>query len=81
VSRIAVIGAGAWGTALSIVLAREGRHQVRLWAYEREVCDSIRSRRTNDLFLPDHTIPESVDVATELAAALNSADIVLAVMP
>ena len=80
-SRIAVIGAGAWGTALSIVLTRGGRHEVRLWAYEREVCDLIQSRWTNDLFLPGHTIPETVQATTSLASALDSAHIVLAVMP
>ena len=36
-SRIAIIGAGAWGTSLSIVLGRTARHQVRLWAYEKDV--------------------------------------------
>jgi glycerol-3-phosphate dehydrogenase (NAD(P)+) len=81
VSRIAVIGAGAWGTALSIVLTRGGRHQVRLWAYEREVCESIRTRRTNDLFLPGYTIPSPVEATSDLAQALADARIVLAVMP
>ena len=37
-SRVAIIGGGAWGTALSIVLGRRGSHQVCLWAYEDEVC-------------------------------------------
>jgi glycerol-3-phosphate dehydrogenase (NAD(P)+) len=80
-SRIAVIGAGAWGTALSIVLARGGRHQVRLWAYESEVCESIKNRRTNDLFLPGHTIPKDVEVNTILSRVLESAEIVSTVMP
>ena len=80
-SRIAVIGAGAWGTALSIVLARGGRHQVRLWAYEREVRDSIESTRTNDLFLPGYQIPESVEVGNALPDTLRDAEIVLTVMP
>ena len=57
-SRIAVVGAGAWGTALSIVLARGSRHAVRLWAHEREVWESIENKRTNDLFLPDCAVPE-----------------------
>ena len=42
-SEIAVIGAGAWGTSLSIVLGRKGTHRVRLWAHEKEVRDSISS--------------------------------------
>ena len=39
--KIAVIGAGAWGTALAMALARKGGHSVRLWAYEKEVVDGI----------------------------------------
>ncbi len=47
-SEIAVIGAGAWGTSLSIVLGRKGTHRVRLWAHEKEVRESIASHRNND---------------------------------
>ena len=80
-SRIAVIGAGAWGTALSIVLTRTGRHEVRVWAYEREVCESIINTRTNDTFLPGYAVPESVKITNNLKAALREAEIVLTVMP
>jgi glycerol-3-phosphate dehydrogenase (NAD(P)+) len=51
-SRIAIIGAGAWGTGLAIVLGRRGNHQVRLWAHEQEVRESISARRVNERFLP-----------------------------
>jgi len=81
VSRIAVIGAGAWGTALSIVLARGGRHKVQLWAFEREVCESIESTRTNSLFLPGIEIPETVQVSNVLSDALEGVGTVLTVMP
>lgn len=80
-SRIAVIGAGAWGTALSIVLARSGRHQVQLWAYEREVRESIERTRTNSLFLPGLTIPETAQVSNILSDSLDGAETVLTVMP
>ena len=80
-SRVAVIGGGAWGTALSIVLARGGRHEVQLWAYEAEVCDSIRTRQTNELFLPGFTLPSAIQATNDLAIALRDAEIVLAVMP
>jgi glycerol-3-phosphate dehydrogenase (NAD(P)+) len=50
-SKIAIIGAGAWGTALSIVLGRKQRHEVALWAYEKEVGESIASGRTNEAFV------------------------------
>jgi len=78
---ISVIGAGAWGTALSIVLGRKGAHRVRLWAFEKEVCESILSRRTNDLFLAGSQIPQSVTPTNSFEDALRGAEIVVSVMP
>src|ERR1700733_5368022 len=80
-SQIAVIGAGAWGTSLSIVLGRKGTHRVRLWAHEKEVRDSISSRRVNELFLPEHAIPDCVSVTGSFEEALQDAEIVVSVMP
>jgi glycerol-3-phosphate dehydrogenase (NAD(P)+) len=80
-SEIAVIGAGAWGTSLSIVLGRKGSHRVRLWVHEEEVRDSMASRRVNELFLPDQTIPDCVSVTGSLEDALRGAEIVVSVMP
>ena len=80
-SQIAIIGAGAWGTAISIVLGRKQRHQVRLWAYEKAVRESIATDRINALFLPDHKIPECVDVTGDLAEALADSEIVVSAMP
>jgi glycerol-3-phosphate dehydrogenase (NAD(P)+) len=81
VSVIAIIGAGAWGTALSIVAGRKGTHEVRLWAHEKEVRESIRARRLNDLFLSDQPIPDAVHVTNDLDEALTGAEIVIGVMP
>lgn len=80
-AKIAVVGAGAWGTALSIALARKGAHELRLWAYEAEVCDSINSRHVNEQFLPGQTIPKDVRATTSLPEALKDAEIVVSVMP
>ncbi len=80
-SEIAVVGAGAWGTSLSIVLGRKGTHCVRLWAHEKEVRDSVSSRRVNDLFLPEHAIPDCVSVTGSFEEALHDAEIVVSVMP
>jgi glycerol-3-phosphate dehydrogenase (NAD(P)+) len=80
-SEIAVIGAGAWGTGLAIVLGRKGTHGVRLWAHEKEVCESIASRRVNDMFLPGEAIPASVSATGGLEQALAGAEIVVSVMP
>jgi len=80
-SKIAVIGAGAWGTGLAIVLGRKGVHDVCLWAREREVRESISVKKVNELFLPGQTVPENLSVTGELAEALRHAEIVVSVMP
>jgi glycerol-3-phosphate dehydrogenase (NAD(P)+) len=80
-SRIAIIGAGAWGTALAIVLGRKGTHAVRLWAHEREVYESITKERINRHFLPGFALPESIEPATDLALAIEGAEMIVSVMP
>ncbi len=80
-SEIAVIGAGAWGTGLAIVLGRKGTHRVRLWAHEAEVCEAIGQERVNHKFLPGCPIPGSVSPSNDLAAALKGAQILVSAMP
>jgi glycerol-3-phosphate dehydrogenase (NAD(P)+) len=80
-SRIAILGAGAWGTALAIVLTRNARHTVGLWAYEVEVRDSVTALRENSLYLPGCAIPAGVATTNSYAEALDGADIVVSVMP
>ncbi len=78
--RISIIGAGSWGTALAISLARAGR-PVTLWAYEPEVVDSIRVHRENILFLPGAILPPQIEATNDLKTALAGAGTVLTVMP
>jgi glycerol-3-phosphate dehydrogenase (NAD(P)+) len=80
-SEIAIIGAGAWGTALSIVLGRKETHRIRLWAHEKEVCESIAHQRVNEKFLPGQQIPASVTACNDLAEAIEGAAILVSVMP
>ncbi|HSM86803.1 MAG TPA: NAD(P)H-dependent glycerol-3-phosphate dehydrogenase [Candidatus Limnocylindrales bacterium] len=80
-SRVAVIGGGAWGTALAMVAGRHGGHQVRLWALEKEVCESVSQTRMNDLFLPGCALPDSVTPTNDFREALEGAEIVVSVMP
>jgi glycerol-3-phosphate dehydrogenase (NAD(P)+) len=80
-SEIAIIGAGAWGTALSIVLGRKETHRVRLWIHEKDVCETIAQQRVNERFLPGQRIPECVTPCNDLARALEGAAIVVSVMP
>jgi glycerol-3-phosphate dehydrogenase (NAD(P)+) len=79
--KIAVIGAGAWGTGLAIVLGRKGGHAVSLWAHEDEVRESIAAARENLHFLPGCRVPETVSVTGVLDEALQVAEIVVSVMP
>ena len=76
---ITVVGAGAWGTALSALLARKG-HAVTIWSYEPEIAESINQRRLNP-YLSDVSLPEGLCAETELALAVRGADVVLSASP
>ncbi len=76
---ITVVGAGAWGTALSALLARKG-HAVTIWSYEPEIAESINQRRLNP-YLSDVSLPEGLCAETELARAVRGADVVLSASP
>jgi glycerol-3-phosphate dehydrogenase (NAD(P)+) len=80
-SDIAIIGAGAWGTGLAIVLGRKGTHRVRLWAHEADVCASISERKVNEKFLPGREIPGAVTASNDLTTILEGAQIIVSVMP
>lgn len=80
-SEIAIIGAGAWGTGLAIVLGRKGTHRVRLWAFEDDVCRSINEKRVNDKFLPGRHVPDTVSANHDFKAILAGAQIIVSVMP
>ncbi|MCS6815958.1 MAG: NAD(P)-dependent glycerol-3-phosphate dehydrogenase [Blastocatellia bacterium] len=80
VHRVAIIGAGSWGTALSILAARRG-HIVTLWSHEPEVAAAIRERRENPVYLPGALVPSQVRVTTSLEEALESADVVISAIP
>jgi glycerol-3-phosphate dehydrogenase (NAD(P)+) len=78
--RIAVIGAGSWGTALALALGRKG-HAIRLWVFERELVDSINQSRRNALYLPEFELPDCISASHSLEAVLDGAEIVLTVVP
>ncbi|HEX4786088.1 MAG TPA: NAD(P)H-dependent glycerol-3-phosphate dehydrogenase [Candidatus Sulfotelmatobacter sp.] len=80
-SEIAIIGGGAWGTGIAIVLGRKRTHGVRLWAHEVDVCESITQKRMNERFLPGRTIPDAVTASNDLNVTLRGAQIVVSVMP
>lgn len=78
--RVAVIGAGHWGTALALVAAKRG-HAVRLWAYEQQVVASLLRTHENDLYLPGVKLPGDLLPTNSLEEALDGAQCVVSVMP
>lgn len=79
-SKVAVLGAGSWGTALAMVLA-DNRHDVRLWGRRDEQVDEINQKHTNHKYLPGVTLPEKIIGYTNMAAALKEARVILLVVP
>jgi glycerol-3-phosphate dehydrogenase (NAD(P)+) len=78
--RCAVVGAGAWGTALADLLARNG-HDVRLWAYEPDVVESINKNRENVRFLQGHKLSPSVEAMGDIRRAVEGAELVTLATP
>src|SRR5207247_752943 len=78
--RCAVVGAGAWGTALADLLACNG-HAVRLWALEAEVARSINERRENPIFLPGFSLAKSLQATTDEGETVREAELVVYATP
>lgn len=77
---IGVIGAGGWGTALSVLAARGG-HEVRLWSRNAAVVDEINSERTNRTYLEGYEIPSGVSATAELAAVARGVELLILAAP
>jgi glycerol-3-phosphate dehydrogenase (NAD(P)+) len=79
-TRCAVIGAGAWGTALADLLARNG-HETRIWAYEWDVVESINRAHQNRRFLSGHPLSDTVRAFNDMKDALDGAEMVTFATP
>ena len=79
-AKFAVVGSGAWGTALAAHAARLG-HAVTLWALEPDVAEEIRTRHSNSIYLPGLPLPESLDATSDIGAAVAGTDVVILVPP
>lgn len=77
--KLAVLGAGAWGTALAVNFACH--HRVSLWSRHREAAQTISATRENTRYLPGFTIPDSVHVCSDLPVAIDRADAVVCAVP
>ena len=80
VRRVAVLGAGSWGTAFGKVLADAGRTVV-LWARRPEIAAGVNEQRCNPDYLPDVALPEGMTATTNAAGALDGADAVVLAVP
>lgn len=78
--KVAVLGAGSWGTALAALIARHG-HQAVLWGRDEAVAQAIDLRHENPRYLPGIELPQTLRATTSLAAAMADADLVLVVVP
>jgi glycerol-3-phosphate dehydrogenase (NAD(P)+) len=79
-SRIAILGAGAWGTAIALSLHRRGGHQLTLWSHSEDEARQIDSARENVLFLPGFPLPPELSVTAD-SEPVREADILVSVIP
>jgi glycerol-3-phosphate dehydrogenase (NAD(P)+) len=80
-SRITILGAGAWGTALALSLARRGGHRICLWSHSSALAEQLSETGENLPYLPGFTLPADIHVTSDLPAAIFEADILLCVIP
>jgi glycerol-3-phosphate dehydrogenase (NAD(P)+) len=78
--RITVVGDGGWGTALALLLDGKG-HRVRLWGAFPDYIETTRRTRENAKFLPGVRLPESLELASDLAEAVEAAEVLVAAVP
>lgn len=78
--KIAVLGAGSWGTALANVLAENG-HDVRLWSHNSSQVDEINNNHTNTRYLNDAILADDLVAYADMAVAVADVSIVLSVVP
>lgn len=79
-TRVAVLGAGAWGTVLAVVLAGAGT-EVRLWAHRQGHAEAMAHQRENPAYLPGLRIPDAVTPTADLAGALGAAELAIVAVP
>lgn len=78
--RVTVIGSGSWGTALAVMLAKEG-HPVTIWARREDAVQELLEKRTNEKYLPGIAIPETIQATTDREEAVRNADIIILGVP
>jgi glycerol-3-phosphate dehydrogenase (NAD(P)+) len=79
-ARICILGTGAWGTALATAFVRQG-HDVRMWGRNPQTCEEISKTHRNHAYLGEACLPDGLSASTDMAGALENAEIVLFVAP
>lgn len=79
-SAIAILGGGAWGTALALTAARAG-HEARLWARDAQIVESVNTRNSNPSYLPGVGFDVKISAGGDAASVMNGASMILAVIP
>jgi glycerol-3-phosphate dehydrogenase (NAD(P)+) len=80
-SKITVLGSGAWGTAIALSLSRRGGHEITLWAHAEDAAEDLRRDGENRQFLPGFPLPAELKITANEQEALKSAEIVVSVIP
>ena len=80
-SRITVLGSGAWGTAIALSLARRGDHEVTLWSHRTETAEALNRNRENLHFLPGFPFPDSLRVTSDDDLAVSEAGMLVCAVP
>jgi glycerol-3-phosphate dehydrogenase (NAD(P)+) len=81
-TRIAILGAGSWGTALSVLLSRVRKpHDISLWVHNAALAETLRRQRENNVYLPGISLPTATRVAHEMSEALMDAKVVIGALP
>jgi glycerol-3-phosphate dehydrogenase (NAD(P)+) len=81
-TKIAILGAGSWGTALSVVLSRARKaHEISLWVHDAALAETLARQRENKVYLPGVSLPGEIQVTHKMSMALEGAQIVIGAIP
>mgnify|MGYP001574062566 CR=1 FL=1 len=78
--KIAVIGAGSWGTALAHILSEKG-HEIDLWVYESELCRIIKDQHENSYFLPGIKLSGKISPSNDIEQVVSNKSVIVLVLP
>jgi len=79
-NKIAVIGAGSWGTTLALLLADKG-HEVKLWVYEKDLAEEMQKTRENRIYLSGYRLSDNITVTSSIKDAASNSEIMVFVVP